>query len=83
MHIRKLRYINYRYCNGPESNPAHMGATEYQFQLDDAEFSRTFSTKFDFIHTRCMTGCIKGPGRLFPQAFEYVALLPNDGRTTH
>lgn len=47
-----------------------------RFQVDDAEDTWTFSTKFDLIHTLCLTGCIKDWDRLFEQAFESAASPP-------
>lgn len=53
-----------------------------RFQVDDAELAWTFSTKFDLIHTLCMTGCIKDWDHLFEQAFESAA-LPYNPRIPH
>ena len=42
------------------------------FQVDDCQLDWTFKTKFDLIHTLCMTGCIKDWDHLFQQAFAYA-----------
>lgn len=42
------------------------------FQVDDCQLEWTFKTKFDLIHTLCMTECIKDWDHLFQQAFAYA-----------
>lgn len=45
------------------------------FLIDDAEDDWEFSTPFDFIFSRILTGSIKDWPRLFRQSFEYVPIL--------
>jgi hypothetical protein len=40
------------------------------FEIDDLEEDWTFSEKFDFIHSRMMTGALSNWRKLFVQAFE-------------
>ncbi|MCJ1306948.1 hypothetical protein MMC25_000592 [Agyrium rufum] len=42
------------------------------FEVDDVEEEWTYSKKFDFIHCRCMSICIKDWPRLISKAFEFT-----------
>ena len=43
-----------------------------RFIIDDVEDDWEFSTPFDFIFSRMMTGSIKDFPRFFRQSYEYV-----------
>ena len=47
-----------------------------RFEVDDIEADWTYSTKFDFIHCRCMYTSILDWNRLMSQTYEYVATYP-------
>jgi hypothetical protein len=42
------------------------------FEVDDVEADWTYSTKFDFIHCRCMGNAIRNWPRLVKQCFEFT-----------
>ena len=46
------------------------------FEIDDVEAPWTYSSKFDFIHCRCMGNAIRDWPNLVQQSFECVPLMP-------
>lgn len=47
-----------------------------RFEIDDVEADWTYTSKFDYIHCRCMGNAIRDWPRLFRQVHEYVHDTP-------
>jgi cyclopropane fatty-acyl-phospholipid synthase-like methyltransferase len=54
----------------------HSISPNVTFEIDDLEDTWTFSQKFDFVHSRMMTGSFTDWPRFFKQAYESVLPSP-------